>query len=181
MKRSYVVLFFFSVFFSCTNAPGSNTKTVTKKTFNTAVGITKFDINITGFKIATILDDTKIIFTAHGKDDAQNLEPTTGFFIQGFLGMDNLAAKKNMQEFAYNREHNENVSSTENEIIKIYNTPIGKAIFITVTIKYKNKKTAVATTATISNGKNAILFVGEDYNDGDYSDKFKSTFDSIEF
>ena len=181
MLRGLQVLLFVSVVFSCTNAPGSNAKHLSKKTVNTAAGVTKLDTSVTGFKIATILSYTKIIFTAHGKDDAENVEPTTGFFIQGFSGMDNKAAYGKLQEFAYGRIHNENIVSTENEIVKMYDTRIGKAIITTVTLKYKNNKTAFATTAIISNGKNAILFVGEDYNNGDYTDKFKNTFDSIEF
>ena len=181
MLRSLAVLLFVSIVFSCTNAPGSNAKHSSKKTVNTRAGVTKLDTSITGFKIATILDDTKIIFTARGKDDVDKVEPTTGFFIQGFSGMDDKAAYENLQEFAYGRIHNQNIASTENETIKMYNTPIGKAIITTVTLKYKNNKTAFATTATVSNGKNAILFVGEDFNNGDYTDKFKDTFDSIEF
>ena len=96
--------------------------------------------------------------------------------------MDDKAAEENLQVFVYSRTHNENVIGTENEKIKMYNTSVGKAIITTVTLKYKNNKKAFATTATGSNGKNAILFVGEDYTEGvDYTDKFKSTFDSIEF
>ncbi|GEM_PF-3375208 len=181
MLRSITCLLLITLVVSCTNAPVSNTKTATKKAVNTAAGITKIDTSFTGFKIAAIMDDTKIIFTAHGKQDAENRETTTGFFIKGFSGMDDKAAEENLQAIVYDRKHSGNVANTENETIKIYNTSVGKAIITTVTLKYKNNKIAVATTATVSNGKNAILFVGEDYSNGDYTDKFKSTFNSIEF
>lgn len=181
MLQPFFVILFISTVFSCTDAPGSPAKKVNKKIINTAAGVTKLDTAITGLKIATTLNDTNIIFTAHGKEDAENIEPTTGFFIKGFSGMDYKSAERNLQEFAYSRTHNENIATTENESIKVYNTPMGKAISIIITLKYKNNKTAVATTATVSNGKNAILFIGEDYTNGGFTDKFKSTFDSIEF
>jgi hypothetical protein len=182
MIRTIIFLLLIGAIYSCTNTTGSNAKTVSKKKVNTAAGPTKLDTSFTGFRIATILEDTKIIFTANGREDEDNTEPTTGFFIQGFTRTDNKAAEENIQAFVYNRTHNENVLSTENEKIKMYNTSVGKAIITTVTLKYKNNQKAFATTAIVSNGKNAILFVGEDYTDGgDYTDKFKSTFDSIEF
>jgi len=182
MQKTLIYLLLIGAAYSCTNTTGSNAKTSTKKRVNTAAGPTKLDTSFTGFRIATILDDTKIIFTANGREDEDNTEPTTGFFIQGFAGMDDKAAYEKVQEFDYSRTHNENVLSTENEKIRIYNTSVGKAIIATATLKYKNHQKAFTTTAIVSNGKNGLLFVGEDYTDGgDYTAKFKSTFDSIEF
>ena len=182
MLRNLMYLLLIGAIYSCTNTTGSNAKTNSKKKVNTAAGPTLIDTSFTGFRIATILDDTKIIFTANGKEDTDNTELTTGFFIQGFTGMGNKAAEENIQEFAYNRIHNENIKSTENEKVKMYNTSVGKAIVITVALTYANNRKAFATTAIVSNGKNAILFVGEDFTDGgDYTDNFKRTFDSIEF
>ncbi len=182
MLRNLLCLLLIGAIYSCTNTTGSNAKTNAKKKVNTAAGPTLIDTSITGFRITTILDDSKIIFTANGKEDADNTGLTTGFFIQGFTGMGNKAAEENMQEFAYNRTHTENIKRTENEKVRMYNTSVGRAIITTVTLTYKDNKKAFATTATVSNGKNAILFVGEDYTDGgNYTDKFKNTFDSIEF
>lgn len=81
----------------------------------TAAGASKLDTLFTGFRIASILDGTKIIFAANGREDQDNMEPTTGFFIKGFAGMNHKAAYERLQAFDCSCIFNENTLSSENE------------------------------------------------------------------
>jgi len=80
-------------------------------------------------------------------------------------------------EIQKNQDDAENVGNFK---MSVYDTKYGKAIMTTYNITCKSKEKALAVRGIVSNGKNAIFFVGEDYQDGVYSDKFKETFDSIE-
>lgn len=166
--------------FSCSEGQDTSSRSnAVKKELKTEFGVVKFDESITGFKFAT-MSGSKFLFSLHGKDDLNNAKPTTGFYLKPIKNMDYERAKEYLQEFSFEYGKQEGVSRTENTTNKVIDVNKHKAFIITFTAVDNTNNKSYLTQAILSNGTNAILFVGNDVDNGEYSEKFINTFKSIE-
>jgi len=182
MKKYYstLLLSLSLFFFSCGEGQenSSGNKTV-KKELKTEFGIFKFDEGITGFKFATMLGD-KFVYSLHGSEDIKNANPVTGFYFKPIKNIDYERAKDYLQDFSLGYGEQDGIIKTENIANKVIDVNKQKAFIITFTVVDDSNKTSYLTQAILSNGNNAILFVGSDVDNGKYSEKFLNTFKSLE-
>ncbi len=169
-----------SLFFLSCGQSASSSEKVIKKELKTDFGIVRFDESITGFKFATMLGD-KFLYTLHGQDDLNNENPTTGFYFKPIKKMDYEKAKNYVLDFSLEYGEQDGIGKIENIVNKVIDVYNHKAFIITLTATDSKNKKSYLTQAILSNGENAILFVGNDVDNGEYSEKFLNTFRSLEF
>lgn len=142
-------------------------------------GTIKFDDNITGFKFTTMVG-TKFVFTKNGEADVNNENPTTGFYIQPMKGVGEDEASDHLGAFSSQFSEQEMYKGTENYAVKMIKINLHKATIVTFNVTEMNGSTTYCTQCIMSNGENAIMFVGIDYESGIHTEKFINTFKSIE-
>ena len=182
MTKYYSILFLsLSLFlFSCGEAQdASSGNNKVKKELKTEIGVIKFDESITGFKLAAMLG-TKFLFSLHGQDDLNNANPTTGFYLKPLKSMDYERAKDYLKEFSFDYGKQDGILKTENTVNKVINVNNHKAFIITFTAIDNTNKKSYLTLGVLSDGNNAVLFAGNDLDNGKYSTQFLDTFKSLE-
>ena len=160
---------------SCSQGQSNHSKKVLK----TEIGNIKFDETITGFKFTQMLGK-KFLYSPNGKKDINNNFRTSGYYILGVPNINHDNVKGYLQDFSQGYSQQEEIAKVADLKVEIFNTAFGKASVVTFTVYYKSKEKGMALQAMVSNGKDAILFVGEDYKEGKFIEKFKQTFKSIE-
>jgi hypothetical protein len=188
MKKYYLItLIISSLFFSCNESQKTNeTKEksskdkLAKKEIKTGFGIVKFDDSITGFKFTTMLDN-KFLYSPNGAEDLNSGKLISGFYFKPLIGMDYERSSSYLQDFSFEFGKQDNILKTENIKNKVIDVGNCKGFLITLTAVDKTNKTNFLTQAVLSNGSNAILFFGNDLDNGLYSEKFLNTINSVEF
>jgi hypothetical protein len=182
MKKDFSIIYFFALilFYSCNQSQNKNSDTNPKETLVTSLGNIKFDTKITNFQFTTKLIN-KSLYSKNGKADLTKPDPTSGFFLEPLENMNYEDAAGYLLEFSDGFSKQEGILKAEEFTNKIINVNNYKALIVTfVTTNNLNKK-SYSTQAIVSNGKNAIIFVAYDLDNGIYSEKFLDTFKSIEF
>jgi len=174
IKRLLYCLFIISIF-SCSEAQTIHKK----KLLKTTIGTIKFDEAITGFKFATMLGN-KFLYSPNGKKDLSNTYKTSGYYISAVPNIDYVNVRGYLQDFSEGFSEQQDILKSGEKTIKVYNTVYGKATIITFRVTYKANENGIAFHAIVSNGKDAIIFISEDHDNGKFIDKFKKTFESIE-
>ena len=164
---------------SCGDAQTSSAKNIVKKELKSSFGIVKFDDNITGFKFTTMIG-TKFVFSPKGEEDLKNENPTSGFYIQPLKGMGEEEASSHLGDFSSQFSEQEIYKGSENYAVKMITVNLHKATIVSFNVTEKNGSKTFCTHCIMSNGENAIMFIGTDYESGIYAEKFINTFKSIE-
>ena len=160
---------------SCSQAQSGNQKRILR----TSIGNIKFDQAITGFKFTTKIGN-KYLYSPNGEKDIHNTHKTSGFYILAVPNIDNNSEHEYLLSFSDGFKEQKEIINIGEDDIKVYNTKYGKATFVKFNVTYSSTEKGIAFQAIVSNGKNAVMFISEDHDNGKFIEKFQKTFESIE-